>query len=205
MTQDNLHLIVGHEIGAEFAGDKRYYNRFCSRPLYAGGDSGVTIGIGYDLGYHTRAEIRKDWGGKVSANHIAFFLTCAGVKGERSRRLITVEARRLTIPYETAIDVFMTSSLPKFTEKTKQIYPNLPNLNETTQAVLIGLVYNRGSSLVGDRRIEMRELVEHTNNADYIAIADTIERMKRLWVGTTVSGLVARREYEAEKIRNSIA
>lgn len=204
MTKENIHLIVGHEVGAEFAGDTRYYNKFCAKPMYAGGDSGVTIGIGYDLGYNNKQQIKLDWGGRVSSNHLAFFLNCSGIKGESSKRLLTPITRQLTVSYQIAMEVFEQVSLPKFTKLTKAIYPNLDNLNETTQAVLIGLVYNRGNSLQGDRRAEMRELVEHTNNADYVAIAATIDKMKRLWVGTDVSGLVKRREEEAKTILQSV-
>jgi len=204
MTKESLHLIIGHEIGAEWAGDTRYYKKFCTMPTYPGGQSGVTIGIGYDLGYNNRQQIKLDWGGRVSGNHLSFFLNCSGIKGEMSKRMITPTTRTLTVPYEIAMEVFENVSLPKFTKMTKAIYPNLENLNETTQAVLIGLVYNRGNSLQGDRRLEMKELVEHTNNADYAAIASTIDKMKRLWVGSDVSGLVKRREEEAKSILASV-
>ncbi len=204
MTKENIHIIVAPEIGAEFPGDTRYYKKFCQMPTYPGGESGVTVGIGYDLGYNNKQQIKLDWGGRVSGNHLAFFMNCAGVKGSFSKQLITATTRALTVPYEIAIDVFNQVTLPKFAAKTKAIYPNLENLNETTQAVLIGLIYNRGNSLQGDRRAEMRELVEHTNSADYAAIAATIDKMKRLWVGTEVSGLVKRREEEAKLILQSV-
>lgn len=204
MTKESLHIIIGPEIGAEWAGDTRYYNKRCAMPTYPGGESGVTIGIGFDLGYNTKGQIEQAWKGKVSANHLAFFIACANVRGEFCKKLITPATKVLTVPYTIALEVFLTVSLPKFTSMTKSIYPNLDNLNETTQAVLIGLVYNRGASLQGDRRAEMRELVEHTNNADYAAIASAIDKMKRLWVGTDVWGLVKRREAEAKLILQSV-
>lgn len=204
MTKESLHIIIGPEIGAEFPGDTRYYNKICQFPSWPGGESGVTIGIGYDLGYNNRQQIKLDWGGRVTGNHLAFFLTCSGVKGTMAKKMISASTRVLNVPYETAIQVFEQVSLPKFTRMTKSIYPNLENLNETTQAVLIGLVYNRGASLQGDRRAEMRELVEHTNNADYAAIADAIHRMKFLWVGKGLDGLVRRREEEAKLVSESV-
>jgi hypothetical protein len=204
MTKESLHIIVGPEVGAEFPGDTRYYKKFCQMPTYPGGESGVTIGIGYDLGYNNKQQIKLDWSGRVSGNHLAFFMNCSGIKGSMCKQLINASTRVLSVPYEIAMDVFTQVTLPKFTAKTKAIYPNLENLNETTQAVLIGLVYNRGNSLEGDRRVEMRELVEYTNNADYEAIAATIDKMKRLWVGTDTKGLVTRREEEAKLILQSV-
>jgi len=209
MTPEQIHLIIQDEIGAEYPNDKRYYNAKCASPIWAGGGSGVTIGIGFDLGFNTKAEITKAWGSKVNGNHLVYFLECSGIKGIVAKKKIGAISRSIKIPYEIAIEVFMESSLPKFTKLTKSIYPNLDNLNDTTQAILIGLVYNRGASLKdkegSTRRVEMRELVDATNKADYAVIAALIHRMKRLWVGTDVSGLVERRENESKLILNSIA
>lgn len=204
MTPDQIHIIIQDEIGAEFPNDKRYYNAKCAKPSYPGGESGVTIGIGYDLGYNTKDTIKKDWEPYVNGNALAYFLECAGIKGLAAKKKIDARARNIVIPYEIAMQVFLNSSLPRFKAQTKRIYPNLDNLNEITQSVLIGVVYNRGASLEGDRRKEMKELVEATNKADYLKIAELIDQMKRLWIGTNVSGLVARRENESNLIKASL-
>jgi GH24 family phage-related lysozyme (muramidase) len=66
------------------------------------------------------------------------------------------------------------------------------------------MIYNRGNKLDGDRRKEMRAIVELVAKADYEGIADQIERSKRLWENG-LDGLVKRREEEADLILNSLA
>ena len=56
-----LEWIVKFEISSE-----AYYNRFLKHPTWRGGESGVTIGVGYDLGFVTVAQMRRDWGGKIA-------------------------------------------------------------------------------------------------------------------------------------------
>ena len=78
-------------------------------------------------------------------------------------------------------------------------------LNEDTQGALVSMVFNRGSSLNGDSRKEMRAIVELVKSKDYEAIAEEIEKSKRLWEHRGLDGLVIRREAEADIIRDSIA
>lgn len=197
------------EIGSERPNDLSYYNKFLNRPTWPGGDSGVTIGIGYDCGYNTAAQIKSDWEGKVNGNILAYLISVAGLKGQLAAKRITPNVRGFIIPIEAARAVFDTISYPKFKALTLSIYPTLEQLNPITQSVIIGLVYNRGASFgergkpSWDRRKEMRELAPAIAAKDYTKIANLIESMKRLWIGNSV-GLVRRREWEAQTIRQSI-
>jgi GH24 family phage-related lysozyme (muramidase) len=64
---------------------------------------------------------------------------------------------------------------------------------------ILSLVYNRGTSTVGDSRREMKVLQKQCiPNTDYACIAEQIRSMTRLWRGTVnENGLTARREAEA--------
>jgi GH24 family phage-related lysozyme (muramidase) len=66
-------------------------------------------------------------------------------------------------------------------------------------------VFNRGSSLNGESRKEMKAIVELVAKKNYHGIAEEIEKSKRLWEGKGLDGLVIRREAEADLIRDSIA
>lgn len=79
------------------------------------------------------------------------------------------------------------------------------HLNEDTQGALVSMVFNRGTSLTGDRRREMKAIVNLVKEQDYEGIAEEIEKSKRLWEGVGLDGLVIRREAEADLIRDSIA
>ena len=48
ISKKAIELIIKHEVGGRAVYEKRY-----QKPIWAGGDSGVTIGLGYDVGYVT--------------------------------------------------------------------------------------------------------------------------------------------------------
>jgi hypothetical protein len=50
-------LILAFEVSNE----KTYAERY-QHPIWPGGRSGVTIGIGYDLGYASKDDVQTDWG-----------------------------------------------------------------------------------------------------------------------------------------------
>ena len=52
-------LIVEFEVGGRAAYDRKYQRPIC--PACASSASGVTVGIGYDLGHATVQQIRSDW------------------------------------------------------------------------------------------------------------------------------------------------
>ena len=87
---------------------------------------------------------------------------------------------------------------------TKAIYPTMEALNKDTQGALVSMIYNRGASLSGDSRIEMKAIVDMVKNKDYEGIAEEIEKSKRLWESKGLDGLVKRREAEADLVRQSI-
>ena len=48
---------------------------------WPGGESGVTIGFGYDLGYVTADQFQSDWGDHLSADVMNKLLPAIGLKG----------------------------------------------------------------------------------------------------------------------------
>ena len=66
------------------------------------------------------------------------------------------------------------------------------------------MVFNRGTSLAGDSRTEMRAIVDLVAKKDYEGIAEEIEKSKRLWEHKGLDGLVLRREAESDLVRNSV-
>lgn len=195
-----IDLIIQHEIGGRQVYDKRY-----NKVYWAGGESGATLGIGYDMGYNTEKQFLADWSANLNLNFVNALRPLCGIKGERVKGLIKGEILNVRIPYNTAYEVFVKSSLPRYYAMTKKIYPNMDLLNEDTQGALVSMVYNRGNKLEGDSRAEMRAIVDLIAKQDYDGIAEQIEMSKRLWEGKGLDGLVVRREAEADLIRESIA
>jgi GH24 family phage-related lysozyme (muramidase) len=74
--------------------------------------------------------------------------------------------------------------------------------NYVQQVAGDSLVFNRGTSLVGDKRLEMRNIKVLIPKKDYKKIAQEIRSMKRLWRGKNLDGLIERREAEAKLIES---
>jgi GH24 family phage-related lysozyme (muramidase) len=199
ISRKAIDLIIQHEIGG-----REVYTRKYQKPIWAGGDSGLTIGIGYDLGYIKEKDLFSDWAG-LNLNFLNAMKRFCGVKGEVVKTMMRGEVLNVVIPYNMAYDVFVKKSLPKYYAMTKKIYPQLDNLNEDTRGALVSMVYNRGAKLDGESRKEMKAIVELVAKQDYDGIAEQIERSKRLWEGKGLDGLVIRRESEADLIRSSMA
>lgn len=197
-----LKLIIDYEVG----GGKSYYNSALKRPCYPGGQSGVTIGIGYDLGYNTAAQFKSDWGSSLDFSDFNRLSAHLGKKGSQAKLSIP-SVRDISIEWETALEVFKKSTIPRFIKETLIAFPGADKLHPDAFGALVSLVFNRGGSLSGSRRSEMLNISKaikgeiKTSNI-YSYIADQIISMKRLWVGKGLDGLLRRRDEEAQIIRN---
>ena len=199
ISKKAIDLIIQHEVGGRAVYEKRY-----QKPIWAGGDSGLTIGLGYDIGYVKEAQLFSDWQG-LNLNFLNALKRFCGVKGEVVKTMMRGEVLNVIIPYNMAYDVFVKKSIPKYYALTKKIYPQLDELNEDTRGALVSMVYNRGAKIDGDSRKEMKAIVDLVAKKDYEGIAEQIEQSKRLWEGKGLDGLVIRREAEADLIRESLA
>lgn len=193
-------FIILHEVGS-----KSYYERFLQKPTWPKGESGLTIGMGYDLGYQTEKQFLKDWSGVINLNFVNALRRFVGIKGEKVVPMMKGEVMNVRIPYLAAYEVFIKSQLPRYYKLTKDIYPQLETLNEDTQGALVSMVFNRGNKIEGDSRKEMKAIVDLVAKQDYEGIAEQVEASKRLWENKKMEGLVTRREAEADLILQSIA
>jgi len=200
ISKKSLEMIIHHEIGG-----RAYYDKKLQAPIWAGGESGVTIGMGYDLGYNSEKQFMLDWSGVINLNYINALRPTIGIKGPQAKAMLKGEILNVKIPYNTAYEVFVKSSLPRYYAMTKKIYPNMDLLNDDTKGALVSVVYNRGNRLEGDSRAEMRAIVDLIEKQDYEGIAEQIEKSKRLWENRGLDGLVVRREAEADLVRDSMA
>ncbi len=200
-------------IAREETGGLAYYNEVCRRPHYPGESSGVTIGVGYDLRFNSELDFRKLWRPHLPDSVLDELSKDIGRRGTKGR-VIILKRLGIAIPFKAAWAVFIENTLPRFHAQTEAIYPSLPRLPELCRAVLVSIVYNRGSSLNGSRRREMKEIRDILARADAIeldrlrrieiltGVEDQILAMKRLW--GPGSGLCKRRQAEANLWRNGL-
>ncbi|NJK73161.1 MAG: hypothetical protein HC942_02050 [Microcoleus sp. SU_5_6] len=195
-----IELILEFEVG----GGREYYNKFLQRPTWPEGASGVTIGIGYDLGYNSSEVFNKDWN-KLGDSDQKRLSNCCGFKGETAKnRLASV--RDIVVAWELAWEVFNDVTVPKFYDLTREAFPSFDELPADVQGGLVSLVFNRGTSMEGNRRREMRAIRDLVPRKDVGGIANQIRQMKRIWEGTSIArGMNRRREAEADLIEEASA
>jgi hypothetical protein len=205
LTKKSLNLILEFEVG----GGENYYNKFLKNPAWPEGQSGVTIGVGYDLGYVNKSEFSEDW--KDLPKEIFDRLyKVVGIKGYNAKNLIR-GLKDIVIPWELSLQVFNNKTVTKFWNLTKDTFPNFDKMPEDAKGGLVSLVFNRGNALEGDRRREMkliRDGMRITNTFDQKAltfIANQIRNMKRIWAGGSIEkGMNRRRDAEAKLIEDSL-
>ena len=165
--------------------------------------SGVTIGIGYDLGFHSKSQIEKDWKGKIDDADLKDLLKVSGLTKSKARKKVN-KLKHISISLDAAQEVFLTSVLPNWAKKTRKTYPGVENLSADAQAMLLSLIFNRGPSLSNkSSRREMRAIKPLVPAKDLKGIAQQIRAMKRIWEGKKLGGLLKRRDKEAEIIENA--
>jgi hypothetical protein len=205
LSKKSLDLILEFEVG----GGENYYNKFLKNPTWPGEQSGVTIGIGYDLGYVNKSEFSEDW--KDLPKEIFDRLyKVVGIKGIAAKNFIR-GLKDIIIPWEISLKVFNNKTVTKFWNLTKNTFPNFDNLPEDAKGGLVSLVFNRGNGLEGDRRREMKlirdgmQLVSIYDQKALSFIANQIRNMKRIWIsGSIEKGMSRRRDAEAKLIEESL-
>ena len=165
--------------------------------------SGVTIGIGYDLGQQSAAQIRSDWLGRLDTSTVGLLAAAAGKKGNDAIAALR-SLQGVEISFEDADHVFRTVSIHEYCRRTHGVYPNVVKLHPHSQGALLSLVYNRGASMSAARssRREMREIRTLMTAERYAEIPAQIRSMKRLW---SARGLLKRRDDEAAMFERGLS
>lgn len=188
-------------INEETGGRSYYENVYKSRPVWPGMSSGVTIYFGVDTGYISRSEwdtyIRKHF----NASENELLIPSIGLKGQAAKNYLP-KVKHIICPWEEGEIIFKEWTLPKFWNLTSKIYPGFEKLCPGAVIAIISLVFNRGVSLVGARRSEMKALQPLIVKKDYKGMAQQFRSMKRLWASNT--GVYKRREKEAKLIESCI-
>jgi hypothetical protein len=197
VSEKGLKFIIDAETGGE-----AYYNKKLKRPSWPGASSGVTIGAGYDLGYNTVSQLCEDWDGNLDGDHIEDLKQVCGIKGAPANELAK-GLSHIEVPWESAVAVFNKCTVPRFYAQMVRIYPEAATIDPDAACALLSLVFNRGSSLNGERRKEMADIQTALKKNDLPAIVGLLREQKRLWPDS--KGLRNRRDAEADFFHAAIA
>ena len=198
VSKPSMDMIVEFEVGSE-----SYYQSRLIHPIWPGGDSGITIGIGYDLGYVTLTKFMSDWSDVLDHGSIQKLSSVIGLKGSAAKNKLTKTVKDVIVPINIAKIVFYTRSLPIYAKATSLLYPGIELLPPDAQGALLSLVYNRGTGISGATRTEMFNIKEWVVQQNLSKIAQEIRAMKRLWIGKGLDGLLTRRDKEANMVENA--
>lgn len=186
-------------IAREEVGSRSAYDRIYCHPAWPGGDSGITIGIGYDLRFADAAAFQTDWQAEIPNDVSAALHPWLGQQGTR----IGAEALRdKIVPFQAAWKVFLKRTIPATVKETERVFPGYNALPALCRSALVSLVYNRGGSLAGDTRIEMRAIRDLIAAKNFGGVPDQFVAMKHLW--PDVRGLRDRRDHEAALWREGL-
>jgi hypothetical protein len=176
---------------------------------WPGVSSGISLGRGCDLGYHTHDQFFGDWSPHLSPEVMQRLAKAMGKRGTAAKNMAS-QYRDITIKQGAADEVFIRSALPRTKAHTSIAFPGAKSLPPDVQGTLVSLVHNRGTDMNpgSDRRKEMheiRELVADTSLTmpeKLSRIADHLRAMKRHWPNTL--GLRRRREAKAARVESAI-
>jgi GH24 family phage-related lysozyme (muramidase) len=203
-----INILIGFEISSP-----AFYETHLSHPVWPGGGSGVTIGIGYDLGEHTVQQVTEDWSPHLDDQSLALLLTVAGVRGDAASERV-YELSAIVVPFAAAQAVFSTSTLPQFADDTAKAVPKCDELSGDSFGALVSLSYNRGAggfTRMDDRYIEMRGITAAMAQGLFSAVPGFIRKMKRIWQDADgnplpgCAGLLTRRDAEADLFESGLA
>lgn len=124
-------------IGREEVGGRKFYETQCSRPVWPGGASGVTIGVGYDLGY--QAGFLADWSDLLTPAQIAALRPWLGVKGQAAAAGPD-GLQQIEIPWQAAWTAFIRRTLPQEVTSTRKTFPKVSQMPRLCFGVLVSLV-----------------------------------------------------------------
>ncbi len=181
-------------IGREEVSSPADYRKRYRHPCWPSSNSGITIGIGYDLRFVNVAKLQADWGSVLTVQTLARF---APVLGSRGSEDLLGKVADVEIPLPAAVSVFVSHMMPEHIRNTRIAYPGLDALPAARRTALISLVFNRGNDLEGDRRREMKEIRTLLATGKLDAVAGQFEAMVRLWNPVTEAGIIERRKREA--------
>jgi GH24 family phage-related lysozyme (muramidase) len=199
-SKKTIELLHEFEVG----GGETYYNAKLKRFTWPGVASGPTIGIGVDCGYYSPEELEKIFN-FLPKKDLDLVKAASGKTGAAGKTYTSVLRKAgIEVSWEQAQEIFETLTWPKFARATERAFPGVDKLAPDAYGALVSLVFNRGTSMAGERRKEMRAIRDLVPKKDYRGIARELRKMKRIWEGEGADGLLRRRDAEAALVENCV-
>jgi hypothetical protein len=188
-------------------GSEAVYDRTESHPTWPGGDSGVTIGIGSDLGYTTVHDLYADWQA-LPVETLNRLRSVVGLTGTKARDAVAA-VKDVIVPWQIALQKFMKVDVPNHETLVRRTFQNTDALSDDCFGCLVSLVFNRGASMSDPpsqpgRRLQMRQIRDAMEAQHFGLIPGYFEDMARIWESAGPRGLVTRYNETADLFRDAL-
>jgi GH24 family phage-related lysozyme (muramidase) len=162
--------------------------------------SGITTGIGYDWSTNSPGAAYRDWQSSIGDNSARRLAATHSYTGCKAKDHLA-EVRDIITSWQAAAGVFDKIDVAREWARAQRALPGFDELRPNCQAALISLGFNRGWSMTGDNRREMRYIRDAVPHKDYNEIASQLRKMPRVWSGTSIyKGMYRRRNAEADLV-----
>jgi hypothetical protein len=179
-------------------------------PYWPQGASGITIGVGWDLGQHSKEQLAARWA-KLPRDDVVLLHTASGKQGGAAAKLLDTKMKAVTIPRAVSLEVLQQEIVETLYPDVVRAFPGFEVLPAGAQVAILSVVFNRGSGMgrdpdwlkatTVDARWEVRRFRADIERRDMYAIYAHLDTMKRLWRGTKTPGVVIRRRDEQSLVR----
>lgn len=215
VSENALKLILDFEVG----GGETYYNKKAKFPIWPGGASGITIGIGVDLGHIKKVDFDAQISPYYEDTQIDRLVACIGITGkpgssesETKMKALANTVSDCELSFEHAMEIHENFTIPLYYERTRKTFKGFDSLPADVQGAIVSLVFNRGTKLDGPKRTHMAKIAtlvdqfsKSKDSALLKEIADTFVDMAEIWRGEkSYEGLKRRRIAEAGLVQGSI-
>ena len=193
---DRLEVIA--ELMPDFDGDLGWVHEqegHNGKPYWPGGESGVTLDPGMDLGHGSAELVEKLYRQLVTPEQYAALEKVFGVKGEDANRALKADPtlRQIRITSDQADEIMPHTAKPYWDGIVRR-FSSLPR-NDTVasvQTVLLSLAYNRGT-----HNRDLEQLRAPLDAKKWAEVADRVGSMQQ---NHQLEGIRIRRRREAQFI-----
>lgn len=195
ISENAVQLIIAYEVS-----NRGHYESALRTPTLPAPPSGLTIGLGYDLGYVHPAWLEEDWpAGTFSPSDLAK-LKKVCLKTGAAAAPLKASVSSVSVPWTVAEPQFR-AVLKRYVGETLKHLPLDETVPPDCLGALVSLVYNRGASFDNqrkptdhlDRFKEMREIKRLVRTGNLEGIPAQFTAMTRLWTTKANRGVARRR------------
>lgn len=191
------HQLPGFRGDAGWVHDREDRPWIDGAPYWPGGDSGVTLRPGVDLGYADRSLVERNYKLQAPAKGWAAIESAFGLKGRAAKNCLARDTRfqLIDISYEEGKDLFPVVARPYWDGIVRE-FPDLlrEDVPGEVHTVFLSLSFNRGWA-----NPALDALRDALRRYDFSRLANLIGAMQQ---SHRLRGIRKRRRLEADKLRD---